>query len=147
MLIVINLGLLGYQHYYPSFIVEGDSMMPTLHEEDLVRIVSHREPKRFDVVVLHPPSNEDETYIKRIIGLPGENLSYRNGQLYVNGKAVGDEFGSLTMDFSLDQLLKIKQIPDDYYFVLGDNREVSQDSRSFGLVNRSDILGTIERRQ
>lgn len=117
-------------------------MLPTLQEKEIVRIASHQEPARFDIVVLHPPDDAEENYVKRVIGLPGERLRYHDGELFVDEKLVKDSFAHLTADFTLQQL-GVDQIPEGYYFVLGDNREVSQDSRYFGLVPASKIVGII----
>lgn len=140
-------------------VVAGPSMMPTLMNEDkiyvnkLTPIVGEYE--RFDVVVF--TSKEGPLYVKRIIGLPGETVEFNNDQLYINGKQLNESFlnevrtnishGNLTGNFSLNELYNIKEIPENMYFVLGDNRLNSNDSREpelVGLVDKDDILGKAE---
>ena len=116
--------------------VHGESMMKTLRNGDvmILDIIGYRfsDIKRFDIVVVQ---TDYELIIKRVIGLPGEEVEYRDNQLYVNSKKVKDTYGSqVTDDF------KVK-IPDGYYFVLGDNRTNSMDSRIFGPFPKNKILG------
>ena len=87
---------------------------------------------RFDIVVVDEGS---EYIIKRVIGLPGEEVSCEDGKLFVNGKEIKDSYGiGLTDDF-------VFEVPKGEYFVLGDNRENSMDSRYFGSFKKEDILG------
>ena len=117
--------------------VNGASMNPTLNDKDIMLLdeISYRfsEIERFDIVVIH---YRDEYLIKRVIGLPGETVAYLDNQLYINGKKVAEDFEhEKTSDFS-----EIK-VPDDEYFVLGDNRVNSTDSRIIGTISREDIKG------
>ncbi|MBO1307832.1 signal peptidase I [Enterococcus sp. 669A] len=132
----------GYYWLYPKYYVSGESMNPTFWEEEVIQVKAHREPERFDVVVLHPPSDPEDIYLKRVVGLPGEEIEYFNGKLYVNGEYVPDEFASQTDNF-VWALRYNQPIPEDYYFVLGDNRMISKDSRTFGLVPEKQILGIV----
>ena len=122
--------------------VVGPSMQPNLKEGDilLVNKVVYRfkEPKRFDVVVL---SQNDKYMIKRIIGIPGDHIEYKNNTLYINGKVYEEKFIDKNNIKTEDFVLEYKTIPNDMYFMLGDNREDSQDSRNFGLVSKDDIIG------
>ena len=116
--------------------VNGESMDSTLHDGDIMLLdeVSYRfsDIQRFDIVVIH---REDEYLIKRVIGLPGEKIKYVDGKLYVNGKYVKEDFEhKKTNDF-------FAIIDEENYFVMGDNRTNSTDSRSFGTVSRDQILG------
>ena len=116
--------------------VNGESMDSTLHDGDIMLLdeVSYRfsDIQRFDIVVIH---REDEYLIKRVIGLPGEKIKYVDGKLYANGKYVKKDFkNKKTNDFSAI-------IDEENYFVMGDNRTNSTDSRSFGTVSRDQILG------
>ena len=116
--------------------VNGESMDSTLHDGDIMLLdeVSYRfsDIQRFDIVVIH---REDEYLIKRVIGLPGEKIKYVDGKLYVNGKYVKEDFKhKKTNDFSAI-------IDEENYFVMGDNRTNSTDSRSFGTVSQDQILG------
>ena len=140
-------------------VVSGQSMMPTLDNKDKI-VINKISPKvvgydRFDVIVF--TSKAGPNYVKRVIGLPGETIEYKNDQLYVNGQLVEEPFlnksqksmneEALTQDFTLQQLYYLQSIPDNMYFVLGDNRLNSNDSRqpeSVGLIHKDDILGKAE---
>ena len=91
--------------------------------------------ERFDIVVIE---TGDNYLIKRIIGLPGETIQYKEGKLYINGKKINDPYYK---DENTDDFEKVT-IPENYYYVMGDNRSVSIDSRLIGVVSREDILGT-----
>ncbi len=129
--------------------VTGKSMSPTLKESDFVVMENFSSIKRFDVVVF--TSNDGNTYIKRVIGLPGDHIKYEKDQLYINEKKVEEPFLDgvkkhkneyvFTTDLDSEDLIGTKKIPKDQYFVLGDNRRLSKDSRSFGTVSSSAILG------
>lgn len=124
-------------------IVSGDSMKPNLHDKELllVRKINYNinTRKRFDIVVI---KGEDDDIIKRIIGLPGEHISYKNNKLYVNDKLVKENFKFRdTNDFNLEEICSCSKIPDGKYLVLGDNRPISKDSRIIGLIDEKDIIG------
>lgn len=129
--------------------VQGSSMIPTLHQGDQMIVESISKMRRFDVIVFQDSSNR--TLVKRIIGLPGDTIVYKEDQLYVNDKKVSEPFlkNSLvekagetwTSDFDLEQLTGTNKIPKNSYFVLGDNRRSSNDSRAFGFVDEKDIIG------
>ena len=134
--------------------VDGESMMPTLENGDrmIVNKIGYKigEPKRFDIVVFHAP--EKKNYIKRVIGLPGETLEYKNDQLYINGEPIDEPYldayksqiteGTLTEDFSLKDIgVNLEEVPEGFVFVMGDNRRYSKDSRHIGLVDQKEIIG------
>ena len=116
--------------------VDGDSMYPYLKDGQILLLnkMDHSY-NRFDVVVVNVSGTK---IIKRIIGMPGETIAYRDCQLYINGKEM-DDFVE-----GLDGLYNYAFIPKGYYFVMGDNRAVSSDSRDYriGLVSQSQIEGT-----
>lgn len=125
--------------------VDGSSMSPTLTDGDqlIVEELSYyfHEPERFDIVVF-PISTEDD-YIKRIIGLPGETVQIMNGQVYINGNLLTeDRYGAETIEDPGTAADTIYLQPDEY-FVLGDNRNASVDSRfpEVGLIHKKDIEG------
>ncbi|MBM7837629.1 signal peptidase I [Alkalihalobacillus xiaoxiensis] len=135
-------------------IVEGHSMQPTLDTGDkmIVNQVGYTflKPERFDIVVFHAPSGKD--YIKRIVGLPGESLSYESDTLYIDGNPVDEPFldklkatlhgeQPLTGDFTLKELTGLDAIPEGHYFVMGDNRRLSKDSRDIGVVAKTEFIG------
>lgn len=126
-------------------VVSGSSMDPTL-ENGQILILNKLAKKynRYDIVVIDANINgKKERIVKRIMGLPGENIEYNNNIFYVNGKRTHDEFRDITNDFTLEQLTGKIKIPDGYYFVMGDNRKHSLDSRDYriGLVKEEDIIG------
>lgn len=120
-------------------VVNGTSMYPTLKDKDIVLLKKFdKNIERFDIIVFN---YNNSRLIKRVIGLPGEHVKYVNGILYINNEKIEDvELDVETYNFYLEDL-GYDKIPDDYYFVLGDNREVSQDSRTIGLVSKKDICG------
>ena len=120
--------------------VEGTSMVPTLKDNEILLLKKYNHsPKRFDIVVFDLGKSR---LIKRVIGLPGENVEYKNDKLYINGKHIKETFtrNSKTSDFKLEDL-NYKKIPEGYYFVMGDNRNNSTDSRIIGLVSEKHIKG------
>lgn len=120
-------------------IVSGTSMNNTLHDGDILLLNKFdKSYNRYDIVVF---DFEDSKLVKRIIGLPGETVEYKDGILYIDGKETIDSFAPITNDFKLSQL-NITIIPENYYFVMGDNRNNSSDSRIIGLVSKNDIDGT-----
>lgn len=125
------------------FIVEGGSMEPNFHtgEYVLVSRVSYLlgEPQRGDVIVFHYPNNTQQDYIKRVIGLPGDMVEIRDQQVYVNGEALNEPYINEACTLSCaDNLWRMNA---GEYFVMGDNRNHSSDSRAFGVVERQFIVG------
>lgn len=121
-------------------IVDGASMDYTLEDGQLVFInkfvYNIKDVERFDIVVLNNEEDNDRI-IKRIIGLPNETIEYNNNQLYVNGKLVEQNYEvEQTEDFTV-------VTKENEYFVLGDNRDVSKDSRMLGNFNKKDIVGRV----
>lgn len=119
--------------------VDGASMNPTLNNGDIMLLNKFdKKYKRFDIVVV----NYDGTkLIKRIIGLPGEHIRYLNNKLYINNKIIKDiELDVKTDNFNIKDL-NYDIIPEDCYFVMGDNRNNSTDSRIIGPINKSDVVG------
>ena len=121
-------------------IVDGASMDYTLEDGQLVFInkfvYNIKDVERFDIVVLNNEEDNDRI-IKRIIGLPNEKIEYNNNQLYVNGKLVEQNYEvEQTEDFTV-------VTKENEYFVLGDNRDVSKDSRMLGNFNKKDIVGRV----
>lgn len=126
-------------------IVSGDSMVPTLDNKQLLLLnkINYQlnDIKRFDIVVIKIDNKE---IIKRVIGLPGENIIYRNNMLYIDGHELANDYNFDTDDFSLKTICNCNRIPENKYLVLGDNRSVSADSRIIGLIDRKDIEGSVE---
>lgn len=154
ILIAFSIAALIRFFLFTPIVVDGESMMPTLHHGDrmVVNKIGYEigTPERFEIVVFHAP--EEKNYIKRIVGLPGDHIAYKNDQLFINGEVVAepylDEFkeqipeGTLTEDFTLEERTQLSEIPEGYFFVMGDNRRYSKDSRIIGLVSEDEIIGT-----
>jgi signal peptidase I len=126
-------------------------MYPTLHDGYVMLLdeIYYKFDKldRFDIVVIKykDSSGKSELIIKRVIGLPGDKIEYKDNILYVNDEAIEEKFLSddvVTNDFNVSDL-GYEVIPDDMYLVLGDNREDSLDSRDIGLITKKDILGKV----
>lgn len=137
-IIVIIIVLLVKQFIITPIRVNQNSMNNTLYDKDIMILdkISYRftDIKRFEIVVI---KKSNEYLIKRVIGLPGETIEYKDNKLYVNGKIVEENFNHQdTKDYILEDI-----IPEGYYFVVGDNRPDSLDSRLFGLIKREEILG------
>lgn len=130
------------------FTVSGQSMYPTLHNGDHMIMSKLGGINRFDVVILKAP-DEDKEYIKRVIGMPGDTVEVKSGVLYINGKVVEQPFinsdnSKKTVfidDFTLKELTGVDKVPEGKYFVMGDNRGVSKDSRMIGFIDASAIEG------
>lgn len=142
-IIIILVVVLVRSFIITPVIVSGNSMKPNLNDGELllVRKIGYNEKtiKRFDIVVI---KKDKEEIIKRVIGLPGEHISHKNNKLYVNDKLVTEDYTHLdTKDFNLEEICTCSTIPEGKYLVLGDNRPISKDSRSIGLIDEKDIIG------
>ncbi|MDD6388867.1 MAG: signal peptidase I [Bacilli bacterium] len=127
-------------------IVNGESMIPTLKEKQILILNKYdKKYNRGDIVVVNYFNGEkEERLIKRVMGLPGEKVEYNENKLYINDKKVEDRFAKDTENFELSYIdIDMKKIPEGYYFVIGDNRNNSIDSRIIGLVKKEDIKGTV----
>lgn len=129
------------------FVVDGSSMSPTLESGDRVFVnkLSYRlhDPNRGDVVVLHQISGASERdLIKRIIGLPGEEIEMRSCQVFIDGAALSEPYlDPATMNGNCGGDFEPVQVPAESIFVMGDNRGGSQDSRQLGPIDRDDLVG------
>ncbi|MBA5728750.1 signal peptidase I [Aerococcaceae bacterium INB8] len=149
--LVAVLIFLALRHYVlQPFQVEGNSMEPQLHNQDQMVMLRNKDIKRYDVVVFPDPRGSGDSYVKRIIGEPGDEIYFSNDTLYLNNQPVEEPYleplksetvGKFTEDFSLWDTLGLTEVPEDYYFVMGDNRPYSGDSRQFGLIQAEDIQG------
>jgi signal peptidase I len=127
-----------------AFQVEQYSMEPTLLPHDRVLVNKFlyrlREPRHGDIVVLRYPRDTHRNYIKRIVGLPGDKVQITDGHLVVNGERivelyVNDKSGKPSGNYDATT------VPEDSFFVLGDNRNNSEDSRAFGFLKRTQVVG------
>lgn len=142
ILIALVLAFLVRTFVVESFMVDGRSMQPTLqhHERLFVNKIVYRigSPTRGDIIVFRYPKDPSRDFIKRVIGLPGDEIEIRRGgALYVNGEYY-DEAYILEED---PRGYLLTEIPDGEYFVMGDNRRNSEDSRFFGTVPIGNIKG------
>ena len=134
--IVIIIVLLVKQFIITPIRVNQSSMNNTLFDKDIMILdkISYRfkDINRFDIVVI---KKDKEFLIKRVVGLPGETIEYKDNKLYVNGKIIEEKFNHKdTNNFKLEY-----EIPNNQYFVVGDNRPDSLDSRYFGLIKKEEI--------
>jgi len=121
--------------------VEGQSMEPNLHNNErlIVEKISYRfrSPSRGDIVVLRRPYRSSEPLIKRVVGMPGDTVEVKNGQVFINGEALNEPY----LDQPTWGAIALTVVPEEHVFVLGDNRRASNDSRAFGFVSYNDIIG------
>ena len=152
---------IAFQILLGNYVVDGNSMDPTLRNDQRVFVNkfvyfdpivfksnlnlsfdSTLNPKRGDVVVFDPPFPYDASgkqFVKRIIAIPGDTIENSSGIILVNGKPFGNDFGATSEISEVPKTL----VPEGYYYVLGDNRNSSNDSRNFGFVPRSSIIGRV----
>lgn len=128
--------------------IKGSSMVPNFQDGEylLTDKISYDfgTPKRGDVIVFNAPVAQGEEYIKRIIGLPGETVSVRDGKVYVNGQILDEKYLPAGLQTSGNLFLQDGQtvtVPASQYFVMGDNRPNSSDSRAWGFVTSREITG------
>ena len=155
-LIMAAVIVFGLQAMVQSFVVDGPSMNPNFQNGQRLlvskvaydfrvgnKIIYHfHEPRRGDVIVFHPPSNQQDDYIKRIIGLPGESVEIKEGTVYIykeDGNVLLLDEPYITEAARLT--FKRDTIPKNEYFVLGDNRNNSSDSRNGWTLPRQNIIG------
>jgi len=128
---------------YQPVKVEGVSMMPLLEDQERIfvnKFVYRLEPiERGDIIVFHYPRDPSKSYIKRVIGVAGDRVRIEGGQVYVNDEPLDESYvpPAYTDAMSYAEIT----VPPNYYFVLGDHRSKSSDSREFGPVNQSYIYG------
>jgi len=130
------------------FIVEGESMEPTFKTKDylITEKVSYRfrPPQRGEVVIFNPPDRSTENYIKRIIGLPGDQIEIKEGNIYVNKEKLIEPYLN-----SIDKKLVSQKegyttvLKDNEYFVMGDNRSHSRDSREIGSIPKQNVVSKV----
>ncbi|NJK35191.1 MAG: signal peptidase I [Oscillatoriales cyanobacterium SM2_2_1] len=122
--------------------IPSDSMVPTLETGDriLVEKISYRihPPRRGDIVVFYPPfAKPNQAFIKRVVGLPGELLAIHDGQVFINGVPYREPYIAAAIDYEMPSL----QIPPGAYWVMGDNRNNSNDSHVWGFLPAQNIIG------
>ncbi|EOL50088.1 signal peptidase I [Enterococcus caccae] len=144
-----------------AHMVEGQSMNPTLNHHDYILVSKKKKPERYDIITFAPQGKPKESYVKRVIGLPGDTIWTDRGFLFINHQISdettipynGNQIGAVdlpdgTVKINLakeayDEMRSLQIIPEGNYFVLGDNRNHSNDSRQFGLVSSDQIEGVM----
>ncbi|MDP2730459.1 MAG: signal peptidase I [Dehalococcoidales bacterium] len=130
----------GLQAVVQKFVVLGTSMNFTLRDGQHVLankvVYKFHEPERGDVIIFHPPDNQKDDYVKRIIGLPGESIEIKDREVYINGSKLSEPYIKDPPEYTLK-----RQIPENEYFVLGDNRNNSSDSHNGWTLPRQNIVG------
>ena len=128
---------------YQPVKVEGTSMLPGLEDQERIfvnKFVYRWEPiERGDIIVFRYPRDTSKSYIKRVIGVAGDRVRIQNGQVYVNGEALDEDY--VPSDYADAHSFPELVVPRNSYFVLGDHRTMSSDSREFGPVNDRYIYG------
>jgi len=147
VVLALVIALLIKTFLFQAFYIPSESMVPTLkvHDRVLVNKLSYKlhPVHRDDIVVFKAPKNSDpgiDDLVKRVIGLPGESVSGHGGHVYINGKELKEPYlhnDVFTSDFSA------VKIPADHYWVMGDNRGNSRDSRVFGTIAKHEIVGRV----
>lgn len=125
--------------------VDGSSMLNTLHDNEYMIVTKYQylfaDPERYDIVICHYPGRGNTNFVKRVVGIPGDTVAVQGGVLYVNGEAVEEPYISAPMLSSMPETV----VEEGHYFVMGDNRNNSNDSRSSGVgqLTRSQIRGQV----
>lgn len=161
VLFVIFVGIyyLIFSFLLSNEVVSGPSMQPTFEDGDRIISVRHAKIDHSDIVILKAPDEKNALYIKRVIGMPGDKIRFTSsGQLYRNGKKVKENYLTkgqkmysqgqpYTTDFTTSKLLVVNHtitVPKGSYFVMGDHRNVSKDSRILGFISKKRIIGVVK---
>lgn len=151
IVIIAFIIMIGFRFFVAEpFIVSGSSMVPNFHDREylVVNKLSYRlhDPVRGDVIVFRYPKDTSQYFIKRIIALPGEKVKIQNGKAYVfnaehpDGSALNEPYlSNQDITFGKDEEITLGT---DQYYVMGDNRLASSDSRVWGILPKRDIIGT-----
>ncbi len=134
--------------FFRPFQVSGDSMYSNFKDKEYIitNLITLRfnDPKRGDVIVFKSPSDPSKDFIKRVIALSGDTVSIKNGFVYINQEKTSESYldeGTRTYGGNFLQEGEEKIVPDGYFFVLGDNRNDSSDSRTWGFIKKENIKG------
>ena len=126
------------------YVVEGQSMLPNFEGNEYLIVNRFEymfgEPQRGDIVIFHYPENPDRDFIKRVVGLPGETVRMEDGQIFIDDVPLGEPY---VLDLCSRSNCRFREwvVEEDQYFVLGDNRNSSQDSTRFGPIDKDLIVG------
>lgn len=137
LIAIVIVSVVGFRQFFTPVIVSGNSMNPTLTDGTLAISCNYNKSDDIERGTIIVAKTSDYYIIKRVIGLPGETISCKDDTIYINGIALKDDYSDIeTYDFGETV------IGNDEYFVLGDNRTNSKDSRSIGAIKKSEILCT-----
>lgn len=143
--VVVVLAFVIRTFFIQTYVIEGPSMEPNFYSNQyllLDKISYHfRPPVRGEVVVLHPPNEPTTNYIKRVIGLPGDTIEIKNGHVFINDHQLSEPYISSSVITNLEHITPRVVLFANQYFVLGDNRPDSKDSRTIGPITKSEIVG------
>lgn len=148
-LVFVSIYYVVFSFFLANEVVSGPSMQPTFEDGDRLIAVRHFTPKRNDVVIIKAPDQANAMYIKRVIGLPGDTVQSKNDVLYINGKKTAQPYLNnkykkadrlAGTNYTTNFKIKLKK---NQYWVMGDHRDVSKDSRYFGPIKRSKILSKV----
>ena len=141
-LILLVIGLFIHYFVMTIFALEGASMEPNFIDKEYVLVnriaYLNKTPERGDAVLLKFPGREEQKYIKRVIGLPGEKIKISNGKVYINDTILKEEY--LPYDINTEPDME-ETLRNNEYFVLGDNRDNSNDSRIWGTCPKKNFIG------
>lgn len=149
-LIAAAVFLVIYVFFFRPFEVKGESMHPTLYNNEyvLTNLLGMRfsDPKLGDIIVFEAPNEPEKDFIKRVIGGPGDQVLVKNGEIYINGRIL-DQTAYLDPSIQTQGGAFLKEgieviVPDNQFLVMGDNRGYSSDSREWGFIKRPSIIGT-----
>ena len=156
-IVIFGLYIFMFRVLLANETITGPSMQPTFENNDRIIAVRHSKLSRGDIVILRAPDQPGALYIKRIIGVPGDSIKSKNDVMYINGKPIKEPYLTkykkklnkchlYTNNFNMQKFYHVKLVPKDCYFVMGDHRNVSKDSRMIGFIKRKDIVGEVKLR-
>ena len=139
-----------YQFLFVPTKVQGESMLPTFEDKDRIVVSKVSAIDRFDMIVFNAPNASDK-YIKRVIGVPGDRIEMIDDRLHINGKVYDEPYvkridgdpitDRITGNFTLGEITGQEEVPEGAFFVLGDHRLKSNDSRYFGFIYEDAVIG------
>lgn len=155
VILAVLVAIIFRAYFFASYVVDGESMEPTLYDGNMLMVnkvlYDWTDVHRQDVIVFH--YNDEDDYVKRVIGLPGDHVAVEKDALYINGERVEERYleelrpkdgKAFTSDFTLEEVTGVSKVPKGKLFVMGDNRRDSRDSRSFGFIDIHSIVGKVE---
>jgi signal peptidase I len=148
LLFAIGIAFIVRSFFFAPYIVEGASMEPTLHDQEKIFVKKTSHFNRGDIIII---KGKDENYVKRVIGFPGDKIVMKNDQLFINDVLVKESYLAQNRKFAKQIGNQLTgdfgpiTVPQDKYFVMGDNRLYSMDSRNgLGFIQKSQIVGQTE---